>query len=327
MQDSKSSFSRYIIPALPGFLFGFSVVLISLVIHINPSHYPPFNPFESNQSLLSFIVISFLISSSLFIIPLVWEQRRFFYLAFSLSLALQIALLVFCAVFIHQDFYTMVFQLFLTYPLIFFFRYEIIYKGIQESIQIRRMFSISVIFLVLWFLWLMMMGYAISTRQEPRWTESIIYNIYNAVLVFMLFLNVLKFRMKMYRRVYITDRSIRIDSYDFTEFLGSINLKIINAFLLNHNKNITCALLVPYLSNTANGDLSITADCEACISRGNKVTQCPRYKTIYNRILDIKKLFESLEIGTVIYPKNKMKILQEGWKLRFFDDIQVFDKA
>jgi len=220
----------------------------------------------------------------------------------------------------------MVFQLFLMYPLVFFFRYEIIYKGVQESIQIRRMFGISVIVFVLWFLWLMMMGYAISTRQEPRWTESIIYNIYNSIIVFMLFLNVLKFRMKMFRRVYISDHSIRIDNYDFTEFLGSINLKIINAFLLNHNRNITCALLFTSLNNNANGDLSINADCETCISSGYKVTQCPKYKTIYNRILDIKKLFESLEIGTIISPDNKMKILQEGWKLRFFDDIRVIDK-
>ena len=53
---------------------------------------------------------------------------------------------------------------------------------------------------------------------------------------------------------------------------------------------------------------------------------CPKYKNIYNRILDIKKLFESLGIGTIISPDNKRNILTEGWKLRFFDDIQVFDK-
>jgi len=51
-----------------------------------------------------------------------------------------------------------------------------------------------------------------------------------------------------------------------------------------------------------------------------------KYKNIYNRILDIKKLFESLDIGTIISPDNERNILTEGWKLRFFDDIRGFDR-
>ncbi len=137
----------------------------------------------------------------------------------------------------------------------------------------------------------------------------------------------LKLRSRMYRRVFITSDTIRIDNYDFTEFLGKVNLNIIHTFILNHNKNVTCSLLISCL-NDRNQDDTLTniLDCEECLSNERKVTLCPKYKTIYNRILDIKKLFESLEIGTIISPDNKMNILAEGWKLRFFDDIRVIDR-
>ena len=137
----------------------------------------------------------------------------------------------------------------------------------------------------------------------------------------------LKLRSRMYRRVFITHNTIRIDNYNFTEFLGKVNLNIIHRFILNHNKNVTCSILNSSLTDREQNNNSTNKwDCEECINSEGKVTLCPKYKTTYNRILDIKKLFESLEIGTVISPDNKMNILTEGWKLRFFDDIRVFDK-
>jgi len=313
--------------ALPGVLFGFSIVLISLAVHINPSLAPPGSPFGSSSFFYIFTIISFVISSGIFILPLLWVQKKYFFLIFSLSFIFQLGLLVLCSVFIHRDYYTMVFQLFIMYPLIFFFQYKINFTGSQESIHVRRMYTMSAIFFVLWFIWLMLMGYAIATRQEPRWMESIIYNVYISVLILMLFIHMLKFRSRMYRRVFITSNTIRIDNYDFTEYLGKVNLNIIQTFILNHNKNVTCSLLISCLSDVSQNSTSSNKwDCEECLNSESKVTLCPRYKTIYNRILDIKKLFESLEIGTIISPDNKMNILTEGWKLRFFDDIRVFDK-
>ena len=311
----------------PGLLFGFSIVLISLAIYINPSHMPPANPFRNSLSFYLFLVLSFFVSSLIFVVPLLWPQKKHFYLVLSLSFAFQICLLVLYSVFIHVDFLTMIFQLFIMYPLIFFFQYKVVFSGPQEIIYSRRMYILSVILFVLWSLWVLMMGYALVTRQEPRWAESIIYNIYILSLILMLFIHLLKFRSRMYRRVFITSSTIRIDNYDFTEYLGKVNLNIIHTFILNHNENVTCSLLISCLSDVSQNSTSSNKwDCEECLNSESKVTLCPRYKTIYNRILDIKKLFESLEIGTIISPENKMKILTEGWKLRFFDDIRVFGK-
>ena len=318
---------KFLKQAFPGVLFGFSIVLISFAVYLNPSHMPPASPFHSGLNFYLFTGISFLISVTIFIIPLVWQKKKYFYLVFSISFAFQICLLILCSVFVHRDFLTMVFQLFIMYPLIFFYQYKLAFSGSQESIQSRRMYILSVIVFILWALWLLLMGYALVARQEPRWAESLSYNVYILILLLMLFIHLLKLRSRMYRRVFITANTIRIDNYDFTEYLGKVNLNIIHTFILNQNKNVTCSLLIS-CQNDRNQDntLKNIHACEECLNSESKVTLCPRYKTIYNRILDIKKLFESLEIGTIISPDNKRNILTEGWKLRFFDDIRVFDK-
>ncbi|MBI9105025.1 MAG: hypothetical protein JEY99_21600 [Spirochaetales bacterium] len=210
--------------------------------------------------------------------------------------------------------------------MIYFFQYDLFDSGLQESVRARGIVSISTIFFILWFLWLMLMGYAIVTRQEPRWKESIIYNVYSAVLLLILLIQILNLRARMYRRVVVTSGTIRIDDYDFTEYLGKSNLSIIQAFIHN-KKKVTCSQLISFIEDQKeNNDSNMQINCSECIEQGFKVSLCPKYRSLYNRILYIKKLFESLEIGTIISPENKMNILTLGWKLRFFDDIRVFDK-
>lgn len=317
----------YIKRALTGVLFGFSIVLISFAVYLNPSNMQPSNPFRSEISFYLFLAVSFFVSSLIFIVPLLWQQKKHFFLIFSLSFVLQLCLLALCSIFIHRDFLTMVFQLFIMYPLILFSRYKVAFAEPQEVIQSRRMYNLSVIFFVLWSVWLLLMGYALVTRQEPRWAESLIYNVYILILILMIFIHLLKFRSRMYRRVYITSAKIMIDNYDFTGFLGKVNLNIIHIFILNNNKNVTCSIISSSFSvRDQNNGLSNKWNCAECLINGNKATLCSRYKTIYNKILNIKKLFESLEIGTIISPDNKMNILTKGWKLRFFDDIRIIDK-
>ena len=130
---------------LIGLLFGSSIVLISLAVHLNPSRTAPPTPFGSRGFFYMFAVISFVVSSGIFLLPLLWNRKKFFIPVFSISLALHLGLLISCAVLLHRDYFTAVFQLFIIYPLIFFYRNEILFTGPQESLQIRRMFVISVI--------------------------------------------------------------------------------------------------------------------------------------------------------------------------------------
>ena len=81
-------------------------------------------------------------------------------------------------------------------------------------------------------------------------------------------------------------------------------------------KGIRCMDLQKFL----NGD---SEECSLCLESTAKASQCKRYKTLYNRILSIKKILETFEIGTFISPDNKRDILSQGWKLRLFDDVKV----
>jgi len=172
------------------------------------------------------------------------------------------------------------------------------------------------------FCWIMLMGYAIATRQEPRWAESILYNIYTALLLSGLYLQITQLRAHLFRRVVIGADRIMIDQFDFTSYLRDTNLRIVIRLARHPGRNIRCADLVADILPPGE-----SSPCFLCVHGSAKASRCPRYKTLYNRILEIKKLFESLEIGTVIYPENKMRIVEEGWKLRFFDDIRVIQQT
>ena len=202
--------------------------------------------------------------------------------------------------------------------IIFISRKDIVFAEPIEREGLRYVYRFSLALFILVFFWLCLMGYAISTRQEPRWIESIFYNIYNAMLLIIMYFEIIQLRSRLYRRVVIGSGRITIDRYDFTSFLGEMNLKIVTRLARSAGRNVRCSDLMADISQS--GD---DTPCSRCVSESAKATLCPRYKTLYNRILDIKKLFESLEIGTVIYPENKMRIIEEGWKLRLFDDIRL----
>ncbi len=71
-------------------------------------------------------------------------------------------------------------------------------------------------------------------------------------------------------------------------------------------------------------DISAEA-CARCVEEPLKATGCRTYRRIYKRVNDIRKLLEALEIGTILNPDNKMKVVERGWKLRLFDDVRVSD--
>ena len=172
------------------------------------------------------------------------------------------------------------------------------------------------------------MGYAIATRQEPRWSESIVYNSYNTVLIFLLGTASLRLQLQRFRNIRIVDGDLYIDDWNFSRFFSELDKNIVIQFLTAEG-NLTCFMLDIALREGGDGDGTDRKSkpqqwsCRECLEKGYTTTRCPKYKNLYNRILNIKKLFETLEIGTIITTENKMQIKEEGWKLRLFDDVRV----
>ena len=168
------------------------------------------------------------------------------------------------------------------------------------------------------------MAYSIVVREEPRWIESTFYNVYNMLLSFALLLSGIYLKVGIYRVVHISSEDIFIDDYNFSESLGKVNIEIIKCFLQKNTDYKRCSDLYAVLNEK--GIINSKASnwkCGECLEKNYTVTGCPKYKNIDNRIREIRKLFESLEIGTILYPENKMKILSEGWKLRFFNNVRI----
>lgn len=301
--------------------FGSSNIVITVAIHLNPSKKIPATPFANNTHFFIFMVSIFLFSSVFFFFPMLCKKKKNFSLCAVISSISQLLFFIIIAITVHRDYFSVIFQLLIMYSLIFLYKYRLFISGLQKKSQINRIYISSIMLFSFSFVWLLMMGYAIVTRQEPRWIEAIFYNIYLAVLVLLILIFSLSVKSGLYRKVIISDDKIRIDDYDLTEVLGTINLCIIRLFLSCENERVNCAVILNNCFSTLDEN-----PCDECLQNKNKVSLCPKYRNIYNRILEIKKLFESLEIGTIIFPDNKMKILQEGWKIRFFDDIRILSK-
>jgi hypothetical protein len=168
--------------------------------------------------------------------------------------------------------------------------------------------------------WIALMGYAISTRQEPRWAESIIYNIYNTVFIFLLAVTTVDLRIRGQRTVVVSDASLHIDRYNFTEYFTGTAGILVRAFLRSQGRTLTCREIAAKAGeDTESGPNS----CSACLEARWKVTRCKHYRNIYNMTLDIKRMLETLEIGTIVSPQDRSRVKEDGWKLRLFVGVRV----
>jgi hypothetical protein len=182
----------------------------------------------------------------------------------------------------------------------------------------------SLIIAVLFFIWISLMGYAIATRQEPRWVESLLYNIYNITLTLVLIWAAFQVKLKLFTRVEVTDSSVIIDGqYDLSKKLSRLELDIVKLFLSSANKSITCSEMFDFLKGNNESYQDKDNTCRECIEKDYKATSCGYYKNFYNRILEIKKQLELFEVGTIISPENKLAIKKDGWKFRTFANVRI----
>ena len=302
-------------------IYSLAFPVITIAVHLNPSGHPPPSPFAGPGQCALFAAGLYALSFLAFWIPWLFRTKKAFLWSAIASLLFLLATVGFLGIRLHRDYFSAAFQFLLSFTVVLLARHDLLFGETADRHAIRNSYRASMVVFMMSFCWVMLMGYAIATRQEPRWAESIFYNIYTALLLTGLYLQITQLQSRMYRRVMIGADRIMIDQYDFTSYLGETNLRIVVRLARHPGRNIRCADLVADILPPGE-----PSPCSLCVQGSAKASRCPRYKTLYNRILDIKKLFESLEIGTVIYPENKMRIVEEGWKLRFFDDIRVIQQ-
>ena len=167
----------------------------------------------------------------------------------------------------------------------------------------------------------MMMGYAISTRAEPRPIESIIYNIYNLALVVILFLSGNRLEKAGTHEVVSSPGSLSLDGKDITAEFGAKKTAILNEFASAPNRTLKCGDIRLSLNSA-----DTNPECARCSMETTKAALCKQYRTTYNVVLELKKILELLGIGTIAAGENRRHILTEGWQLVLFENVRVTAK-
>jgi hypothetical protein len=170
--------------------------------------------------------------------------------------------------------------------------------------------------------WILMMGYAISTRAEPRPIESIIYNCYNAALAFLLLLLSRGVVLKSKRTLVVSSTGINLDDAPIEDVLGTTEMAMLRAFIAAPGGRLSCADFQASMEKS-NPERKRKHDCASCDPSVSKAADCPGYRSTYNRVLVIKRLLEFLEIGTILPPKKKLQILSDGWRFLSFENVKI----
>ena len=234
--------------------------------------------------------------------------------------AFMVMLSLYAGVNLHRDFFTASFQYILSVPaMVLFYLQSTSAPQINKSTR-RIMGQAGFILSILYTEWIMMMGYAISTRAEPRPIESIFYNVFNLALVLILFFCSHQIKKSSLTIIEIDKETLLINTRDITSIAGPKKTLLLYEFASTPERRLRCSDIQKIMhSDTAD----ITTDCNLCAEEKQKAAQCSQYRTTYNTVLQLKKLLEFMEIGSITSSDNRRNILTEGWKFVLFENVKI----
>jgi hypothetical protein len=250
----------------------------------------------------------------------VFLQTRFLY--FCATLILTTAILsgtsILAALCVHRDFFTSAFQNLLSLPGILLAYIQLTNGHRLRKRTLRTLGRAGYVITIFFTEWLILMGYAIATRSEPRPVESIMYNLYNLVLVFFIFYVSHQLDRKGYATVISGKETLIINSRDISGMAGQKKTRLLYAFASAPDKTLRCPEIQTILSDGTDTDAD---GCAQCVEQPAKAALCSKYRSTYNSILDLKKMLEILEIGSISASENRRNIITEGWKLNVFENV------
>ncbi len=245
------------------------------------------------------------------------------YTAGAFVLALSTLLL---ALLVYEDLLRSMFHVIGACMLILAFRYEYfrIPGNRRENAKTLMYILVCVeVCISVWVLVHAVYGLLLLAESARKW---VLLNAYTAGYLFFGVLAIKSSRDLMNRRVVLNRESLTIDEVDYTPLLGSTDLRVLALFARFPGKAITCAAILADSAEKPADREALTRACADCFAEHHKATLCADYKRIYNQILKIKKILETLRVGTIVQPQNKMDIITEGWTLEVFQSVTIQDR-
>lgn len=241
----------------------------------------------------------------------------------AMAMVINTAISILAALTVHRDFFAATFQYILCTPAALLLFLPLGNSHHFGKSALRTIGRIGYVLSVFYAEWIILMGYAIATRAEPRPIESIVYNIYNLVLVFVLFAVSRQINLQSHTTVISSPTSLSLNGRDISTMIGQKKLLLMNGFAMSQSRTLRCPDIQRLMAGADDGG---TEGCAQCLSQPAKAAQCGRYRNTYNTILDLKKLLEILEIGSISASENRRNILAEGWKLVLFENVRLTAK-
>jgi hypothetical protein len=304
-------------------LFSLAFPLIILLVYtVDPGYHP--YPFPISTAM-AISVPAFILAFLSYFLLFFARNPKTLRICFPLAFAWMTAFSLYLGIAYHPDFLKILFMILEGGFVVVIYRVEILWPVKDRKKALKFLSDSAIIGAGAYFLWIILLAYAAIVRMHPEKVKFICMNVYGTVMVAVLVFTIKRARDFDYRIVQISKNKIILDQYDFTEFFGDVDFEVIS-FFLSHDHKATCGDIV---SSVANADRSRKASgtknpqCDSCTRETNKASMCPAYKNIYNRVHNLKKLLESMKIGTILTPENKFNIRDEGWRLFFFDDVKL----
>ncbi len=262
-----------------------------------------------------------------------FSKKRFIpFLAAASSVCFSlIALSAVAGILLHRDFFTAAFQYVVTYPLALILHARFIRRTETGKASAKLLANTGILVSGFHMEWIMLMGYAIVSRAEPRPIESMIYNLYNISLTTVLFFVSRSLKRTTINTLAASPEGMKLGEKDITALAGQKRTRLLHAFATAEGRRLRC----PDIQRLLHGAGTVEAreaegkaehagpDCAHCDPESAKAAQCGRYRSTYNSIHELKKLIEFLEIGTIVSGENRRHVLEDGWRLVPFEGARI----
>lgn len=322
--------THYIARALPLF-FSLPFAIVSLAVAFGPSAVDAM-PYRGMARSLPFIATTMVaVGYAAFAFALSRKGFVAFLAASSSACAALAVISTIMGMTIHRDFLAASFQYAFIFPIILVLHARFAHRANGEKGAVKQLARTGYIVSAFYLEWIMLMGYAIATRAEPRPIESLIYNLYNLALTLVLFFASRALGRTGTNSIQVSRERMTLGEKDITSLAGIKRTRLLHAFVTADGRRLRCPDIQRILygaGDVGRGEHGSDAecsgpDCARCDPESAKAAQCGRYRSTYNSILELKKLMEFLEIGTIVTGENRRHVLEDGWRFVTFEGSRI----
>jgi hypothetical protein len=299
--------------------FASTVLLSSIIIHIG-SRYSG-NPLSSLP--LHAGIITALVHFCLYLFIMNLSKTKLFVKAFICTGVVIIGSIIGIGLVIRGDYFRSAFHALAAIFIVFLYKYDLFNTKPGNPDRQKIVYVFAILLSLAGFGWIFVLGYngiIIGNHGAIRWMG---FNLYTVGILAIGFNALFSMHHSLFTHVRITEERIFINRDEYTFLLGKKDILLLHLLINAANRQATCSqIFASFGTNENSRDRNDSADCGACIREKRKATLCSRYRSLYNQILKLKKFLETMKLGTIVAPENKMNIVREGWSLKLFEGIR-----